>query len=362
MRSLLFFIFAFFWVNAYSQTSYRLDTIAQGVPYPWSVAFLPGGDYLVALRGGELRRISADGEVSPALANTPATFVKGQGGYFDVLLDPDFANNQQIFLSFAHGDKSANATRIIKARLESNSLEDIEIIYTVSPSKDTPAHYGGRMLFLNDNTLVMTTGDGFQYREASQDPLSDLGKIIRINRDGSVPADNPFADGNNGSPTVYSLGHRSPQGLDYDAATNTLYMHEHGPKGGDEVNIVKPGKNYGWPVTSHGVNYSGARVSPFTERPGIESPLHVWTPSIAPSGLSYYNGSAFLDWRGNLFVGALVTKDVRRLKLVGGAVTEEEILFSELGARIRDVRTGPDGLLYLLTDEENGKLVRVSPQ
>ncbi|NND82260.1 MAG: PQQ-dependent sugar dehydrogenase [Gammaproteobacteria bacterium] len=366
MRLVVVFILAFFAGNAYSADAadgkgYQLETIAGGLNYPWCVAFLPNGDFLLSMRSGELRRVSAEGQVGEPLANTPPTYVKSQGGYFDVMLDPGFVDNQIIYLSFAHGSKKANATRIVRARLGDTQLHDVTPIYTVEPTKDTPTHYGGRMVFLNDGTIAMTTGDGFQYREASQDPFSQLGKIIRINNDGSVPADNPFADGNKGDPYVYSLGHRSPQGLVYDAESDVLYMHEHGPKGGDEVNIVQAGKNYGWPATSHGVNYTGARVSPYKELPGIEAPIKVWTPSIAPSGLALYQGDVFPQWRGGLFVGALKFKQVHRLSLKDGKVSNEDIMFEELGVRIRDVRTGPDGLLYILTDSKKGKLIRVKP-
>lgn len=361
MRIIVFFILAFFSSCAYSKTAYLLETVAEDLDHPWSVAFLPDGDYLVTLRGGELHRISADGKVGKALQNTPDTYAEGQGGYFDVLLDPDFTDNNTIYLSFAFGDRQVNSTRVVRATLSASSLQDVKTIYTVRQGKDTSSHFGGRMVFINDGTLVITTGDGFQYREAAQDPFSQLGKIIRINKDGSVPDGNPFADGELGDPKVYTLGHRSPQGLSYDPATDTLYMHEHGPKGGDEVNIVKAGANYGWPATSYGVNYSGAKISPYSVLPGIEPPIIYWTPSIAPSGLAFYDGDAFPAWKGSLFVGALVYKDVRRLELRDGEVKRQEILFSEIGERIRDVRTGPDGYLYILTDSKKGKMIRVRP-
>ena len=342
-------------------SNYQLDIIASGLNYPWSIAFLPNGDYLLSLRGGELRRLSSKGELGQAIKNTPKTYVASQGGYFDITLAPDFADNQHVYLSFAYGTSKNNATRIVKAILNGNTLEQVTPIFTVKNSKDTPVHYGGRMQFLNDGTLLLTTGDGFNYREAAQDPFSQLGKIIRIDANGDIPKDNPFADGKKADPAVYSLGHRSPQGLSYDSQNNIIYMHEHGPKGGDEVNVVMPAHNYGWPVTSYGTNYSGALVSPLTQAPGITDPIHYWTPSVAPSGLAYYAADAFSEWQGNLFVGTLVNQDVRRLTLHNDKVIDEEIMFTEIGQRIRDVRVGPDGFLYLLTDSAQGQVVRVRP-
>lgn len=363
MRNTLFFILALFSSTAYSEanTTYRLETVAQGLNHPWSIAFLPNGDYLVSMRSGELRRITANGDVGKPLVNTPATYVKSQGGYFDVVIDPEFASNQTIYLSFAHGTRKANATRVIKAKLVNNTLENVSTIFTAEPTKDTALHYGGRLQFINDGTLLISVGEGSEYREAAQDKFSHLGKIIRINSDGSVPADNPFADGKEGDPKVYSYGHRSPQGLSYDAATNTIYMHEHGPRGGDEVNIVKASNNYGWPATTYGINYSGAIITPFTQAAGVTDPIHYWVPSIAPSGLAYYAGSAFPAWQGNLFVGALVNRDLRRLIIENGNVIKEEIIFAEINARIRDVRVGPKGHLYILTDSRRGKIIRVVP-
>lgn len=342
-------------------TGYQIETVADGLDYPWSIAFLPNGDYLVALRGGEVRRITAAGEVGEPLSGLPVTYVASQGGYFDIMLDPDFPSNQVIYLSFAHGTAAENGTRIIKGVLNGNEVGSVETLFTVSPLKDTPVHYGGKMIFLPDGTLMMTTGDGFEYREAAQDKFSLLGKIIRINKDGSAPSDNPFADGSEGDPRVWSYGHRSPQGLVVDETTGTVYMHEHGAQGGDELNEVLPARNYGWPAVTKGVNYSGAYVSPLKTAPGVEEPLTYWVPSIAPSGLAIYNGSAFPQWRGNLFVGALVDQEVRRLEIEAGRVVNEESIFTEIGARIRDIRVGPDDYLYILTDSDNGEVLRVVP-
>ena len=344
-----------------AKADYQLETVAEGFNFPWSIAFLPDGDYLVATRPGQLFRVSSTGEVGKPLTGTPETFVESQGGYFDIMLDNNFTRNQTVYLSFASGSQKANATRIVKAKLGDAGLENVEVLFTVSPTKAMGAHYGGKMVQMADDSILLSTGDGFDYREAAQDTFSQLGKIIRLNSDGSASRENPFLDGEKGNPYVWSYGHRNTQGLVLDKATQKIYNHEHGPQGGDEVNLVEPGKNYGWPAITYGINYSGAYVSPFKEAPGMEQPLKYWVPSIAPSGFAMYKGAAFPDWEGDLFVGALVDKEVRRLDLEDGEIVSEESLFSELGERIRDVRVGPDGYLYLLTDSESGKIVRVKP-
>lgn len=341
-------------------SDYNLETVADGLSYPWSVAFLPDESYLVAERDGQIQHLKADGSRQP-LSGVPETYFAGQGGFFDILLDPDFADNSLVYLSYAHGSPTDNGTGVIRARLSDSGLEDSELILLSEPSRATPQHYGGRMLFLPDDTLLITVGDGFEYREAAQDIDKQLGKILRINRDGSVPSDNPFFARGGPAAKVWSYGHRNAQGLAMDRKQNSVYMHEHGPRGGDEINRVLPGKNYGWPAITHGVDYSGAYVSPFKEHPDMEKALKIWVPSIAPSGLTYYDGAAFPQWRNSLLVGALVNKEVRRLSLKDGKVDGEETLFSELDSRIRDIRQGPDGLLYIITDGEQGSLLRVLP-
>ena len=345
-----------------AKAAYAVETVADELNYPWSVAFLPEGGYLVAMRTGELRRVSLSGGAGPPLTGLPESYVLGQGGYFDIALDPNFTDNRFVYLAFAYGTPDLNGTRVVKGKLGRSSVENIQTIFDVMPKKDTPLHYGGKLQFLQDGTLLLTTGDGFEYREAAQDPFNLLGKIIRIHSDGTIPSDNPFASGQNGHPAVWSYGHRNPQGLAQDSETGEVFMHEHGAKGGDELNRVKPGLNYGWPAVTKGVNYSGAYVSPLRSAPGIEEPIHFWVPSIAPSGLTVYRGDAFPQWDGELLVGALVDKEVRKLTLKDGKIVEEVALFAELGERIRDVRTGPSGLLYLLTDSNKGKLIRVVPE
>lgn len=342
--------------------AYELETVADGLNRPWCVAFLPGGELLVTERPGNLKRIAADGTVTTIAGVPPVYFApSGQSGLFDVLPDPDFATNRTIFLVYAQGDRSANATRVARATLAGDTLEVLEVIFTVEPMKRLPQHFGGKLIFLPDGTLLLTTGEGFNYREAAQDTSSLLGKTVRINTDGSIPADNPFADGIEGHPAVWTWGHRNPQGLVLDPVSGTVYEHEHGPRGGDELNILHPGTNYGWPAITYGMDYSGAYVSPFTEHPGMAQPVKYWVPSIAPSGLAIYYGEKFPQWRGSLLVGALVDREVRRLTLKGQGVIEEEALFSELESRIRDVRVAPDGSVYLVTDGEGGRVIRVQP-
>jgi glucose/arabinose dehydrogenase len=338
--------------------SYELTTLADALDHPWCVAFLPEGGYLITERPGTLKALDTDGTLRE-IGGVPPVLFRGQGGLFDVLLDPDFAANGTLYLSYAHGDMSANATRVARARLAGSSLEDLEVLFTAEPFKALPQHYGGRLALLPDGTLLLTTGDGFDYREQAQNPNVTLGKTVRFNRDGSLPEDNPFTKGG-GHPAVWTWGHRNPQGLTLDPATATVYLHEHGPKGGDEINVLTPGSNYGWPAVTYGDDYSGAKVSPFTSLPGMTQPLKVWVPSIAPSGFAVYRGDMFPAWEGSLLVGALVDKEVRRVSFDAAGGSEEEALFSELDARIRDVRVGPDGAVYVLTDGSPGKLLRVS--
>ena len=357
---LLYLSFAtllFIAVPAHS-ADYQLETVAENLDQPWSVALLPEGDFLVTLRPGKLLRVTTDGERTE-ISGVPPTYYAGQGGFFDVVLHPDFNRNNLIYLSYAHGTPDANGTAVIRARLEGSTLQEAEQILLVRPLKATPQHYGGRLLFLPDGTLLVATGEGFEYRESAQDINSELGKVLRINDDGSTPADNPFGEDN--AARIWTWGHRNIQGLSLDRDTASIYLHEHGPRGGDELNVLEPGTNYGWPAITYGVDYSGAYVSPFTEAPGMAQPLKYWVPSIAPSGLAWYGGSAFPAWRGDLFVGALVDREVRRLDMEDGAVVAEESLFAELGERVRDVRDLGDGFLYLLTDGSQGKLIKVRP-
>lgn len=339
---------------------YDLQILAEGLAHPWSIAFLPNGDLLVTERAGNLRIIRDEALLPDAVQGVPQAYVRSQGGLFDVLLHPGFATNNLLYLSYAHGGPNANHTRIIRAQLRNDGLTNLEVIFAARPDKDTPVHYGGRMALTKGNHLLITIGDGFDYRESAQRLDNHLGKVIRINLDGSIPFDNPFVNKAGALPEIYSYGHRNAQGL---VVTNDgdIYLHEHGPKGGDEINLIEPGRNYGWPIATFGVDYTGARISPFTSYPGTVQPVWQWTPSIAPAGFAWYAGGAFPEWQGDLFVAALVDLDVKRLSHVQGSLVQQESLFSELNARIRDVRVGPDGALYILTDSPQGRVVKVVP-
>jgi glucose/arabinose dehydrogenase len=347
-------------VGPANAAEYKIETVAEGLSHPWAIAFLPGGDMLVTERSGQLRRLSNGKLEAQGIGNLPELYVDGQGGLLDIVLDPEFSTNQMLYLSYASGISSANSTKVISARLDGDSLVDIKNVFTASPEKDTPHHFGGRMALMPDKTLLITVGEGFDYREQAQSLNSHLGKLIRINRDGSVPSDNPFVSRENAMPEIWTWGHRNPQGV-LVSADGTVWLHEHGPRGGDELNLIEPGKNYGWPAITYGMDYSGAYVSPFTKAAGMEQPVVYWVPSIAPAGFCEYQGNAFPEWQGNLFVAALAEKSVRRLVMEDHAVQSQEILFAELGERIRDVRQGLDGFLYLLTDSEEGQVLRVLP-
>jgi glucose/arabinose dehydrogenase len=355
----MLFVCGLAWVTAVNAQDYRIETVAEDLSHPWSIAFLPDGEMLVTERDGYLRSIR-DGRLNPvAIRGVPEVYVAGQGGLFDIAIDPDYERTGYIYISYAQGTRKANATQVARARLEENQLVDLKVIFTVEPTKDTPHHFGGRMVFLPDGTLVITTGDGFDFREKAQVLDSLLGKTVRINPDGTIPGDNPFTGRPDARPEILSYGHRNPQAIVLDPETDRIYLHEHGPRGGDELNIIEPGNNYGWPVITWGIDYNGARISPYTEYPGMEQPIVYWVPSIAPGGMDIYYGDEFPEWRGDLFVAALAEKTIRRLDMENGVVVDQEIMFGNLNERMRDVRVGPDGFLYLLTDSANGKVLRV---
>jgi aldose sugar dehydrogenase len=345
--------------QAAADDGYRIETIAAGLEHPWSMAFLPDGRMLVTERAGRLRVI-ADGRLLEApVDGVPEPYVYSQAGLFEVLLDPDYEATGWIYLSLAHGTAAANSTRVVRGRLRGGTLRDLEVLFTATPRRNTPVHYGGRMAFLADGTLVIGLGDGFDFREDAQRLNSHTGTIVRINRDGSVPGDNPFLGRDGALPEIYSYGHRNVQGIAFDAANGILWAHEHGPRGGDELNMILPGRNYGWPIVTLGVDYTGARITPYTSWPGMEDPLVDWTPSVAPSGMTLYLGEQFPEWRGDLLVTTLVARDVRRVTLDGPRVTGQQPLFGEIGQRLRDIKTAPDGSLYLLTDSPDGQVLRI---
>jgi glucose/arabinose dehydrogenase len=358
-------VVALFSAGAAGATDYRVDTVATGLAHPWSLAFLPDGRLLVTERAGRLRVIEpgANGELalrSAPVPGLPAVMAQGQAGLFDLLLHPRFADNGLLYLSFAHGTPAANHLRVVRARFDGRQLLDVTPVFTSQPAKQASQHFGGRMAWLPDGTLVLGMGDGNLERTDAQRLHTHLGKLLRINADGSVPRDNPFASTAGARPEIYSRGHRNPQGL--VAVGGVLYAHEHGSRGGDELNRITPGANYGWPVTTGGIDYTYARITPYRTLPGIAPPLLEWTPSVAPAGLAWYDGRLFPAWRGSLFVATLKERSVRRVPMASGAPGAQEVLFRELGERVRDVRAGPDGALYLLTDSRDGRVLRVRPK
>ena len=330
-----------------SAKNYQVTSLATGLDKPWSIAAIDNGAFLITEKSGRLIRLDADGATT-AIGGTLEVYFANQGGLLEVLPDPAFATNRTIYLSFAAGDKSANRTTVVKAVLNGDVLTDSETILEVQPDKEGPAHYGGKLAFLPDGTLLISVGEGYKYREEAQNLDWELGKLLRINTDGSSPADNPFPEQ---APRVFSYGHRNPQGLVYDTVAQRVLMMEHGPKGGDELNHVVAGKNYGWPAITYGVDYSGAVISPFTEADGMEQPLNYWVPSIGPSGLAIYRGDLFPEWQGDLLLGSLINEEMRRLQLNGDTVVTDEAIFPEISGRVRDVRVLTDGSIVAVTDE-----------
>jgi glucose/arabinose dehydrogenase len=346
--------------SAAAAVATQVDTIATGLEFPWSIAFLPDGALLVTEREGKLRVIR-DGKLDPKpVAGVPAVFAQGQGGLFEVALHPRFAENRQIYLTFAAGTEQANGTRLIRATFDGAALTNVETLFTFEPLKSGGAHFGGRLLFLPDDTLLLTLGDGYSERVKAQDLSTDFGKIVRLTLDGKPAPDNPFTDNSKARKEIYTYGHRNVQGIARDPVSGRIYAHEHGPRGGDEVNLIQPGKNYGWPVITYGVDYSGAVISPFKERAGMEQPLLYWDPSIAPSGMTFYSGDMFPQWKGDLLVSALAGAEVRRVDLdAQGNVVGQDKIIPEIAERVRHVAQAPDGSLYVLTDALDGRVLRV---
>jgi glucose/arabinose dehydrogenase len=327
------------------------------------VAFLPDGAVLVTEREGRLRVIRDGRLVSEPVSGVPSAYVDSQGGLFDVVPAADFSATRHIYLTLARGDRAANGTVLYRCRLseDSASLTDVEEIFAASPLKRGGAHFGGRLLQLPDGSLLLGLGDGYAMAEAAQDTANHFGKIVRIAIDGSAPVDNPRVGTPGAAKEVFSLGHRNVQGLARDPESGAIYAVEHGPKGGDELNLIKPGANYGWPVVTYGVNYDGSIVSAETHRDGMEQPLTYWVPSIATSGLLFYTGDMFPDWRGDLFVSGLAGMVVERVDLgPGSSVLGRERLFGNLEQRFRHVAQAPDGAIWLLTDGPDGQVLRVS--
>lgn len=345
------------------QATFRIEVVAETLDHPWGMAFLPDGGMLVTERVGRLRLVDADGDLlEEPIRGIPKVVARGQGGLLDIALHPDFARNRWVYMSYAGLGQDGVNTEVARARFDGRELSGLEILFRAEP-KTTAGynHFGSRLLFDREGYLFITLGDRYHPRDRAQSTADHLGTVVRLHDDGRVPADNPFVDHPDAKPEIFSYGHRNAQGIALRPGTDTVWMHEHGPRGGDEVNILKPGANYGWPAITYGIDYSGAIISDKTEAPGMEQPVVYWVPSIAPSGMAFYDGDRFPQWKGDLFVGALAERHLRRLELQGRSVVEQEVLLSDLDERIRDVRSGPDGYLYLLTDSSSGRLLRLVP-
>jgi glucose/arabinose dehydrogenase len=339
----------------------RLTTVAQGLQHPWGLAFLPDGRMLVTERPGRLRIVNRDGQLSGPLAGVPTVLARRQGGQLDVALSPTFEQDRLVYLSFAEPGGAGGSTAVARGRLGERGLEGTQVIWRQEPKVSGFNHWGSRLVWRPDGTLIVTLGDRFNYPEMAQDLSTTLGKIVRINADGSIPRDNPFVGRKDARPEIWSYGHRNVQAATLDEA-GRLWTVEHGARGGDELNHPQAGRNYGWPVITYGVEYSGARIGHGTSAPGMEQPVYYWDPVIAPSGATFYRAEAFPDWRGDLFVGSLQPGRLVRLRLRDGRVVHEERYVIDPGERIRDVRQGPDGFLYLLTDRPNGRVLRLEPE
>jgi glucose/arabinose dehydrogenase len=335
---------------------FRVVQVADGLEHPWSLAFLPDGGVLITERPGRLKLLRSGSTTT--ITGLPVVEASGQGGLLDVALHPRYGENGLIYLSYATRIGSGRGTAIARGRLAGSQLLDVQEIFRMRSGGTTTRHFGSRMVFAADGTLLFTIGDRGQMARA-QDPRDHAGKTLRIADDGSIPADNPFVGRNDALPEIYTYGNRNAQGMAVHPDTGRIWQHEHGPRGGDEVNVLQAGANYGWPEITYGIDYSGAKVGSGTTKEGMEQPLVYWVPSIAPSGMTFYNGAEFPEWQGNLFVGALAGQHLRRLVLSGDEVIAQEVLLQRSLGRIRDVRQGPDGRLWLLTDERNGKIYRL---
>ena len=344
----------------------RPEVVASGLENPWGVGFLPDGRFLVTEKSGRIRVVGADGKLGAPVAGLPAIATGGQGGLLDVLVDSAFARNRTFYFCFSEPEAggSANSTALARAQLSADGsrLEGLKVIFSQRPKVASRHHFGCRIVEAKDGSLFLTLGDRFSRKEDAQKLDNHLGKLVRIAKDGSVPADNPFVGRAGALPEIWSYGHRNGQGAAL-APDGKLWMHEHGPQGGDEINIPEAGRNHGWPVITYGENYGGGRIGDgITRKDGLEQPLHYWVPSIAPSGMAFLTSDRYgTGWKGNLFVGSLKFGYLDRIELKDGKVVAEHKLLEDGRARIRDVKQGPDGLLYVLTDESDGKLLRLRP-
>lgn len=350
--------------EATAQSAVSPQTITSGLSFPWAVAFVPDGGYLVTERDGVLKFVSEDG-AQTVVDGVPEVFAQGQGGLLDIALSPDFSADRTIFMSFSQGSAEGAGTSVYRAVLSPSGdgyrLKDGKTIFAGNNKGYGGRHFGSRLAFAPDGTLFMTLGDRGEDQRA-QDPADHTGSVLRITRDGDPAPGNPFLDDPNAKPEIWSIGHRNPQSAAIHPDTGILWTVEHGARGGDEVNVPEAGKNYGWPVISYGRHYSGGKIGVGTEKAGMEQPVHYWDPSIAPSGMAFVTSGKYPDWQGDLLVGALRGQHLAKLDLDGRSVVSEDRLLEDLGERIRDVRQAPDGWIYVLTDSDDGRLIRLVPQ
>ncbi len=340
---------------------FNVEVVTGELQHPWGLAFLPGGDILVTERGGRLRRIEGGKLLETPIAGLPNIQERGQGGLMGIALHPDFDQNRWLYLAYAAKGRGGHSTEVLRGQLNGSQLNDVQTIFKAIPKSRGGRHFGSRLVFGRDNTLYISLGDRGA-RPSAQDLSDHRGALIRVNADGSVPPDNPFTGSPNVQPEIYTYGNRNMQGMALHPVSGVIWTHEHGPQGGDEVNIMRAGVNYGWPVITYGVNYgSGTPIGEGTHKEGMAQPIHKWVPSIAPSGMAFYSGDAFPDWKGDLFVGSLKFGLLVRLDVQGEQVTSEERMLDGRYGRIRDVVQGPDGYLYLLTDHRDGQLLRLTP-
>ncbi|MDJ0951234.1 MAG: PQQ-dependent sugar dehydrogenase [Alphaproteobacteria bacterium] len=338
----------------------RLVTVAKGLDQPWGLAWLPDGRMIVTEKEGRMRTVTPKGILSPPIKGLPEVDDGGQGGLLDVIVDPDFASNRTIYFSFSEPGRGGKGTAVARAELAGDRLENLTILFRQEPKSRGSRHFGSRLVIAPDGTLFITTGDRGE-RDRNQNFAINRGQVIRIHRDGRIPEDNPFVGKTGFRPEVWSYGHRNPQGAALHPETGKLWIHEHGAAGGDEVNVPRAGRNYGWPVISYGRHYFGGKIGEGTHKEGMEQPIFYWDPSIAPSGMAFYTGDKFPKWQGSLLVGALKFQLVARLDLDGEKVVREERFLEDFGERIRDVRQGPDGYVYLLIDSSDGRILRLEP-
>ncbi|MBV2131039.1 PQQ-dependent sugar dehydrogenase [Arsukibacterium indicum] len=337
----------------------QLEMVSDGLEHPWGLAFLADGKMLVTERAGRMRYVNADGSLSEPISGLPDITVAGQGGLLDVVLHPKFTDNNQIFFSYNEPGANGSSTAVARATLTGDSLTDLQVIFSAQPKFESRHHFGGRLVFADNGDLFITLGDRGQRRDDAQTHDTHHGKVVRVTTDGKPSAANPYLEKDNALADVWSYGHRNIQGAALHPQTNQLWTHEHGPQGGDEINITRAAHNYGWPVITYGEEYGGGKIGK-TSQQGLEQPLHYWVPSIAPSGMTFYTGELFKAWQQNLLVGSLKFGQLVRLELSGEKVINEERIM--IGQRIRDVRQGPDGAVYLLTDQKNGQILRLTPK